>query len=140
MTTLVVDPSAAVAVLAAEPGAATLRAAMADADRLVMSAASVVELGIVLEARYGAPGRGIVDRFLREARIEVLPVDAAAVDLALDGWRRYGKGRHVAALNYGDCFTYGLAIGLGASVLCTGEDFLRTDAPAITPDHRPGPT
>lgn len=134
MRSLVVDPSAAVAVLLAEPGAADLRAAMADADRLVMSAASVVELGIVLEARFGAPGRGLVDRFLRDARVEVVPVDAAAVDLALDGWRRYGRGRHIAALNYGDCFTYGLAIGLGAAVLCTGEDFARTDVAVVTPD------
>jgi len=133
VTALVVDTSAAVAIVTSEPGAEHLARVLEEADRRMMSAATLVALGIVLEARLGPAGRGIADRFVRDAGLEVMAVDAEAAELAIDGWRRFGRGRHRAALNYGDCFTYGLAIATGSPVLCTGEDFAATDIEVLRP-------
>jgi ribonuclease VapC len=96
-----------------------------------MSAATLVELGIVLEARLGPVGTAVVERFLRAGQIQVVEVDRAAADAAIDGWRRYGKGRHPARLNYGDCFVYALASAEGASILCVGADFTETDVEVV---------
>lgn len=136
MTDLVVDTSAVVAILARERGADALASALEDADRRLMSSATLVELSIVLEARHGPPGRGIADRFLRDADIEVVALDHEAAELAIDGWRRFGRGRHPAALNLGDCFTYSLAISTSSPVLCTGEDFAKTDLAVVRPTGR----
>jgi len=133
VTEVVVDTSAVVAILIGEPGSDELIEALAEADQRWMSAATVVELGIVIEARLGPAGRGIVDRFLRDAGIEVVAVDQDAADLAVDGWRRFGRGRHRAALNFGDCFTYGLALARSSAVLCTGDDFAATDVDVVRP-------
>lgn len=130
---LTVDTSAAVAILTAEPGADHLAAVLGSAPERSISAASVVELGIVLGARLGTSGRGVLDRFLREGAIEVVPLDRAQVDLALDGWHRYGKGRHRAALNLGDCFSYALARHLATPLVCTGDDFIHTDVEVLRP-------
>jgi ribonuclease VapC len=105
-------------------------------ERLV-SAGTLIELGIVLEARIGAAAPGIVERFLRDALIEVVPVDRAQVDRAMEGWRRYGRGRHPAQLNLGDLFAYGLAISRGLPVLCTGSDFAATDVDVIRASGAP---
>lgn len=96
-----------------------------------MSAVTLVELGIVLEARLGPIAATKIDRFLRDARIEVVPVDRAQVDHALEGWRRFGKGNHPAALNLGDCFTYALSSVTARPVLCVGDDFTRTDLDVV---------
>jgi ribonuclease VapC len=133
VTALVVDTSAAVAILAREPGADELVAALEQSDRRVMSAATLVELGIVFEARHGPAGRGIVERFLRDADVDVIDLDGEGAELAMDGWRRFGRGRHPAALNFGDCFTYGLAIATAGAVLCTGNDFAATDLEVVRP-------
>lgn len=133
MTTLVVDTSAAMAILGDEPGAGSLVEALESADRRVMSAATLVELGIVLEALHGPAARGVADRFARDGDIDVLDLDHEGAELALDGWRRFGRGRHRAALNFGDCFTYSLAIATSSPVLCTGDDFAATDLEVIRP-------
>jgi ribonuclease VapC len=124
---LVVDTSAAVAVLTREPGWEGLVDAMDQAAQRLMSAATFVELGIVLESRLGTMAGGIADRFVRDAGIEVLPVDLAQARDAVDAWRRFGKGRHPASLDYGDCFTYALATTHNVPVLCVGNDFPRCD-------------
>jgi ribonuclease VapC len=135
---LVVDTSAAVAVLTGEPVGGEVMAALDGAERLIMSAAGAVELGIVLEARYGPVGAAVLERFLRAGDIEVVPFDREQADLAIDGWRRFGKGRHPAALNLGDCLVYGLAMSRGAGVVCTGDDFGRTDLePVFSPGFVP---
>jgi ribonuclease VapC len=126
-TTLVVDTSAAVAILTGEPSADELIERLDGADSRLMSTATLVELGIVMEARLGPAAEGIVERFLRDGEIELVPVDRTHVDRALEGWRRYGKGRHKAALNYGDCFSYALAIAGGHPLLFVGDDFSHTD-------------
>lgn len=127
MTTIVVDTSAVVAVLGNEPAAGDTIDALDAAEDRLMSAATLVELGIVMEARLGAAGALAVERFLRDGEVTVVPVDRRQADRALDGWRRFGKGRHPAALNLGDCFTYGLAADRDLPVLCTGNHFSQTD-------------
>jgi ribonuclease VapC len=130
---LVVDTSAAVAVITGEPGAEELAVHLENAAVRLMSAAIRVELGIVIEARLWPAGQDVVDRFVRDAKIDIVPVDADLAGRAMSGWRRYGKGRHPAALNFGDCFTYALAERTGHPVLCTGADFAATDIAVIRP-------
>jgi ribonuclease VapC len=134
---LVVDTSAAVAVILGEPGCDELAAYLEDAVTRLMPAAIRVELGIVIEARLWPAGQDVVERFLRDARIDIVPVDADLAARAMSGWRRYGKGRHPAGLNFGDCFTYALAEQTGHPVLCIGDDFAATDIAVVRP--RPGP-
>ena len=130
---LVVDTSAAVAVILGEPGSDVLAARLEEASARLMSAAIRVELGIVIEARLGPAGQDVVERFLRDATVDIVPVDADLASRAMSGWRRYGKGRHPAGLNFGDCFTYALAERTGHPVLCTGEDFAATDIAVVRP-------
>ena len=131
MTDIVVDTSAVVAILGNEPTAQELIDVIDSSDRRLVSAATLVELGIVMEARLGATGGSIVDRFIRDGEITVVAVDRHHAVRAIDGWRRLGKGRHAAALNLGDCFTYALAAETGLPILCTGNDFARTDLEVI---------
>lgn len=132
-TVLVVDTSAAVAVILGETGAEELALHLEHAASRLMSAATRVELGIVIESRLGPAGSEVVVRFLRDAEIEVVSHDAEAAERALGGWRRYGKGRHPAALNLGDCFAYALAERTGHPLLCTGDDFTATDLDVLRP-------
>jgi ribonuclease VapC len=134
---LVVDTSAAVAVILGEPGSEELAAHLEDALTRLMPAAIRVELGIVIESRLWPAGQDVVDRFLRDAKIDIVPVDADLAARAISGWRRYGKGRHPAGLNFGDCFTYALAEQTGHPVLCTGEDFAATDVGVVRPRSEP---
>lgn len=135
VTGLVVDTSAMVAILGDEPGRAWLTDRLGAASERVMAAPTVLELGLVLEAR--APtSTGIARRVLRDGRIRVTSFDEHLADRALDAWRRFGKGRHPAALNFGDCCTYALAEETGFPILCVGDDFSRTDLPVLRP---PGP-
>ena len=130
---LVVDTSAAVAVIRGEPGADELAGYLEGALVRLMPAAIRVELGIVIEARLGPAGQDVIDRFLRDARIDVVSLDAEQAERAVSAWRRYGKGRHPAGLNYGDCFTYALAERTGHPILCTGDAFAATDIPVVRP-------
>jgi ribonuclease VapC len=130
---LVVDTSAVVAIVLREPGNEELVVHLENALVRLMPAAIRVELGIVLEARLWPAGQDVVDRLLRDAKLDIVPVDADLADRAMSGWRRYGKGRHPAALNFGDCFTYALAERTGHHVLCTGNDFAATDIAVLRP-------
>lgn len=130
---LVVDNSAAVAVILGEAASGELAGHLERAVARLMPAAIRVELGIVIEARLWPAGQDVVERFLREARIDVVPVDVDLAARAMSAWRRYGKGRHPAALNFGDCFTYALAEQTGHPVLCTGDDFAATDIAVVRP-------
>lgn len=93
-------------------------------------------MGIVIEARLWPAGQDVVDRFLRDAKIDIVPVDVDLAARAMSGWRRYGKGRH-PGLNFGDCFTYALAERTGHPVLCTGDDFAATDITVVRPSTGP---
>jgi ribonuclease VapC len=90
--------------------------------------ATRVEVAWVAEGRSGAEGARIADDLLDRFDVEVRPVDARVARTAINAWRRYGKGRHPAGLNFGDCFSYALAIELGESLLFVGDDFAQTDA------------
>ncbi len=132
---VVVDTSAIVAILQMEPGADVLTQVMEVAQARLLSSASFVEAGIVLEARFGAADSGMLERFVADAEIDVVALTRAQARAALGGFRRFGKGRHPAALNLGDCYAYGLAIEDEAALLCTGTDFAKTDVPVITPQQ-----
>lgn len=131
MSGMVVDTSAAMAILSGEGTLGHLVAAFDGGGPRLMSAATLVELGIVLEARYGPVGFGIAERLLREGDITVVATDHEQATAAVGAWRRFGTGRHEAALNLGDCFTYALAEVSDLPILCTGADFGRTDRPVV---------
>jgi ribonuclease VapC len=120
-------------VITGEPGGDELAVHLENAVVRLMSAAVRVELGIVIEARLWPAGQDVVDRFMRDAKIDIVPVDADLAARAMSEWRRYGKGRHQAALNFGDCFTCALAERTGHPALCTGDDFAATDVAVIRP-------
>ncbi|MEU5153209.1 type II toxin-antitoxin system VapC family toxin [Glycomyces sp. NPDC021274] len=130
---IVVDTSAVVAVLSDEPGADWLAETLAQTTAAVMPAATYLELGMVLESRFGLLGTGAAARFLRDAEIEIVEVTASAAERALESWRRFGNGRHPAKLNFGDCIVYGVAAELDRPILCVGEDFVRTDIAVLRP-------
>jgi len=124
---VVVDTSAAVAVLTGEPAGAAMIDRLDQAGHRLISAASFVELGIVLEARFGPVGGAVAERFTREGGMEIVPLDLEQARMAIEAWRRFGKGHHRAGLNFGDCFTYALAATNQLPILCLGDDFKHTD-------------
>jgi ribonuclease VapC len=117
--------------LVGETSAPAIRAHLDTTPRSYISAGTLQELGIVLESRIGAVAPAKIERFLRDSGTEVVPVDQTLVDRALAGWRQFGKGNHPAGLNFGDCFTYALASTRNLPVLCTGEDFPKTDVAVV---------
>jgi ribonuclease VapC len=127
---VVIDTSAVIAVLAQEPEAERLVRAMDAAESLQISAASVLEAGIVVLSRYGEAGKRALDHWLTTSPIEIMVVTREQVAAARDGFQRFGKGRHPASLNFGDCFSYALARTLGETLLFGGNDFAKTDARA----------
>lgn len=122
----VVDTSAIVAVLFGEVGSEEIERKLIGAP-CVMSAATLVELGIVVDAKTGADGVLLLKELLARIEMKIEPVDADLANEALSCWRRFGKGRHPAALNYGDTFAYALARRLGQPLLFVGDDFSQTD-------------
>jgi ribonuclease VapC len=127
---MVVDTSALVALLSMEPESARLAAALeSDAVRLV-SAATVVESSLIIESRYGSAGGRELDLLIAKAGLSVESVTREQADVAREAWRRYGKGRHSAGLNFGDCFSYSLAKVTGEPLLFKGNDFTHTDLSA----------
>lgn len=129
---MIVDSSALVAILMAEPGYDRLLAALASDERPPgVGAPTLLETGIVLTARFGDAGQIAVERFCREAGVVAIPFDDEHWPVALAAFRRFGKGRHAAALNLGDCLTYAVAMLAGEPLLFVGDDFPRTDVPAV---------
>ena len=124
---MVIDTSAVIAILTEEPAAQSCIRAMDEAQSLQISTASVLEVRIVLESRFGSSATITFDRWLANTPIEIVPLTERHVELATEGFRRFGKGRHRAALNFGDCFSYGLARFLGEPLLFIGNDFAQTD-------------
>jgi ribonuclease VapC len=131
---MVIDTSALVAILCDEPEAPQIEAAIeADPVRRI-SAATLLETAIVIEARYGEAGGRELDLLLHKASVEVEAFDAEQAELAREAYRTFGRGRHAAGLNFGDCFAYALSTCRGEPLLFNGEDFARTDVQcAIAP-------
>ena len=130
---MVVDTSAVLAILQDEPERRRFNAAVEAADSRLMSVATFVEVSIVIESRFGAEGLHHLDLFVDRAGMELVPVDVEQTRVARGAFSRFGKGRHRAALNYGDCFSYALAQVMGEPLLYKGEDFSGTDIRSVLP-------
>jgi len=124
---MVLDTSAVLAILQDEPERRAFNEAIEAADSRSLSVASLVEASIVIEARYGAEGVRHLDQFLDRADVAVVAVDVGQGKTARQAFSRFGKGRHAAGLNFGDCFSSALAHALGEPLLYKGEDFALTD-------------
>lgn len=124
---MVVDTSAIVAIFFRESEAPRFLQAIETAERPLMSAANFVEAGIVLVGRSVPEARKLFLEFIRDGNIEIEPVTAEQASIAIDAFARYGKGRHRAGLNLGDCFAYALAKSTGRPLLYKGTDFSHTD-------------
>lgn len=128
---MVIDTSALIAILRQEPEAARLAVAIEQDTVRLVSAASVLETTIVMTARHGEEGAADLDRLLMKAAAEVVPVTVEQVNVARRAFLRYGKGRHPARLNFGDCFSYALAKAATQPLLFKGDDFGKTDVRVV---------
>jgi len=124
---MVLDTSAVLAILQDEPERRTFNEAIEAAESRSLSTASFVECSIILETRYGPDGVRDLDLFIARAHISRAAVDEEQADIARRAFRKYGKGRHPAGLNFGDCFAYALASALDLPLLFKGHDFGQTD-------------
>ena len=127
---MIVDSSAVLAILFDEPDAKRHAAAIMAAYPCRMSVANVLEAAIALERRGGESAAQEFDTLLERAEIELVPVTVEHLEAARRAWRRFGKGNHRAALNFGDCFAYALARTTGEPLLFKGHDFAQTDVDA----------
>ena len=125
-----IDTSAIVAILRNEPQAAELERALVASRVRLVPATCVLEARMVLVSRRGEHALAEVDLWLNKIEADIIPVDADLVDLATQAWLIYGKGRHPAALNFADCFSYALAKRADEPLLFIGGDFSQTDVEA----------
>jgi ribonuclease VapC len=130
---MVLDTSAILAILLNEPEIDPFSVAIEVDPVRLLSAASLVESSMVIEARYGEVGRRELDVLLQTIGIEIVALDAHQAELARHAFRTFGKGRHAAGLNFGDCFSYALAQAAGEPLLFKGNDFSKTDIRAVSP-------
>ena len=124
---MVVDTSVIVAILFMEDDAERYAEALAGARKCFLSTVTLVEIAFVVEGRRGEAGRKALEAFLEALDAETIPVDSRQAALAIEAFRAYGKGRHPAGLNIGDCFSYALAKALDEPLLFKGNDFVLTD-------------
>ncbi len=124
---MILDTSALAAILFDEPEAADFTRTIHDAERCRISAANFVELSLVVEGQMGTGGLHQADMFLRRAGVVMEPFTAEQAYIARQAFHDYGKGRHPAGLNFGDCFSYALAKITGEPLLFKGDDFRKTD-------------
>ena len=129
---VVFDSSAVVAMMTREASAMSLTEQLDVMRPRLISAGTVLEVSLVLQQRFGESADLLVDDFLHAFSVEVVAFDAAQLRMARDASRRFGRGRHRAALNYGDCFSYALAMTRGLPLLFVGEEFAQTDVRALT--------
>ena len=127
---MILDTSALVAILYREPEAAAFAQCIHDADVCRISVASYVELSMVIEKQLGPEGMRQAEAFFRRAGVAIEPVTVDQGELARQAFLDFGKGRHKAGLNFGDCFSYALAKAMGEPLLFKGNDFGETDIPA----------
>src|SRR5436190_18992150 len=120
---MVIDTSAVLAILLGEDDAANYSAKISDDPKRLISAGTLLELMMVVEAKKGEVGGRELDLFLHRAKIDVVPFDSEQAEIARIAWRQYGKGRHPAGLNFGDCFAYALTKLSGEKLLFKGNDF-----------------
>jgi ribonuclease VapC len=133
---MTLDTSAILAVLLDEPERAAFVSQIEQADRRLVSTMTVLEAAMVLEGRKGHDAGHDLDLFLERGSIEVVPFDQEQLDYARTAFRKFGKGRHSAGLNFGDCASYALAQWSGEPLLFKGTDFGDTDVPRASPHRR----
>lgn len=126
---MIIDSSAMMAIVLAEPEASVFLQVMQQAESLQIAAPTVVELKISAERRRGENAVALIDELLADLLVDVVPCDEALADEAVLAWRRFGKGNHKAALNFGDTFSYALAKLTSEPLLFKGDDFSATDIP-----------
>ena len=124
---MVLDTSAVLAILQNEPERRQFNEAIDAAETRSLSTASFVECSMIVESRYGPDGVRDLDLFIAKAQISLAPVDDEQANLARRAFRKYGKGRHPAGLNFGDGFSYALSKALQEPLLFKGNDFSQTD-------------
>lgn len=129
---MVIDTSALVAILRDEPERSAFNRAIEAADRPILSVASFLEESMVIDTRHGPDGVRDLDLFIAKADIDLVAVDADQAYVARAAFRSYGKGRHPAGLNFGDCFAYALAKTSGEPLLFKGSDFPLTDITGVS--------
>jgi ribonuclease VapC len=127
---MTLDSSALIAILFAEPGYLGLVDRILEADHVRVGAPTLVETSLVFTGRRGARSAESVEGLIAELGVSVVPFSEIEARLATDAFRRFGRGRHAAALNYGDCLAYATAQAARDTLLFVGEDFVRTD---VTP-------
>lgn len=124
---MIVDSSAVIAVLLRQPGHETMFERLSQAPGAGIGAPTLAETGVVLAAKLGVAGRTLLARFLQESGLVVVHFGEEHWSVAVDVFVRFGKGRHPAALNFGDCLTYATARLADEPLLCLGDDFAKTD-------------
>ena len=124
---MIVDSSAVIAVLLRQLGHEAMLERLGREPDAGIGAPTLAETGVVLAARLGVAGRTILARFLQESGLVVVPFGEEHWSVAVDAFLRFGKGRHPAALNFGDCLTYATARLADEPLLCLGDDFAKTD-------------
>ena len=124
---MILDSSAILAILLRERGAEDLLSAIVESDFAGIGAPTAAETGLVLTSRLGKSSTGDLLRFFNETGIEIVPFTDLHWQRAIDAFARFGKGRHPAALNFGDCMTYATAALARQPLLCVGDDFAKTD-------------
>lgn len=128
---MVIDTSALVAILTDEPERPAIAQALEADRRRLLSGASLLEATLVIESRYGDAGGRELDLLVHRAGMVVVDVTADQIELARTAWRSFGKGRHQAGLNFGDCFAYALAVESNEPLLFVGDDFVHTDVATV---------
>lgn len=129
---MVIDTSALVAILLGEPEAKTIATAIANDNKRLIGAFSLLETSIVIESKKGENGALELDLLLRKIQAEIISMNSAQTEAARKAWRDFGKGRHPAALNIGDCCAYALAKITGEPLLFKGDDFGKTDISLVS--------
>lgn len=124
---MILDSSAIVAVMLAEPGHETVLERIRTAPVLACGAPTLTETALVLSSKLKRDARPLLNEFLRDAEIQIVPFSREHADVAVDAFMRYGKGRHPAGLNFGDSMSYAIARVSGLALLYVGNDFAKTD-------------
>ncbi|PYU52871.1 MAG: hypothetical protein DMG48_04435 [Acidobacteria bacterium] len=124
---MVIDTSALLAILLGEPERGKFLQLLSESETRLLSAANALETAMVVESRRGEAAGRELDLFLHRTKIEIVAVDEEQFSIARFAWRKFGKGRHPAALNFGDCFAYALTKTSSEPLLAKGDDFRRTD-------------
>lgn len=124
---MIIDSSALVGILIEEPGSARVLTALEDASVTRVGAPTLAESGIVLIHKLGVAGRSLLSRTVDEFELDCVLFADEHWNAAVDAHLRFGKGRHPAALNFGDCLTYAVAKVANEPLLCLGDDFAETD-------------